>query len=61
MRYRKTLQELTISQIDMELLTTGTDYDLLPDSYVIFICDFDPFHQKKYCYSFENRCREENL
>ena len=25
------------SQIDMELLTTGTDYDLLPDSYVILI------------------------
>ena len=34
-------------------MTPGTD------SYVIFICDFDPFHQKKYCYSFENRCREE--
>ena len=47
------------SQIDMDLLTTGTDYDLLPDSYVIFICDFDPFHQKKYCYSFENKCRED--
>ena len=25
------------SQIDMELLNTGLDYDLLPDSYVIFL------------------------
>ena len=31
------------SQIDMELLRSGQDYEELPDSYVIFICDFDPF------------------
>lgn len=29
------------SQIDMELLRSGTDY-------VIFICDFDPFGEAKY-------------
>lgn len=26
---------------------------------MIFICDFDPFKQKKYKYTFENRCLEE--
>ena len=47
------------SQIDMEMLQAGLEYDLLPDSYVIFICDFDPFSKKKYYYSFGNFCREE--
>ena len=46
------------SQMDMELLRSGEEYDLLPNSYVIFICDFDPFGEKKYCYTFENRCCE---
>ena len=31
------------SQIDMELLMSGAAYSELPNSYVIFICDFDPF------------------
>ena len=31
------------SQIDMELISTGTDYKELPDTYVIFICNLDPF------------------
>lgn len=34
------------SQIDMELLLKGSNYDELPNTYVIFICDFDPFGQK---------------
>ena len=46
------------SHMDMELLGSGSDYELLPGSYVIFICDFDPFGEKKYCYTFENRCLE---
>lgn len=45
-------------QIDMELLLSGRDYTELPDTYVIFICDFDPFGEKKYCYTFENHCQE---
>ncbi len=36
------------SQIDMELLSTGIDYEQLPESYVIFICDFDPIGLGKY-------------
>lgn len=36
------------SQIDMELLLAGNEYESLPDSYIIFICDFDPFGLAKY-------------
>lgn len=46
------------SQMDMELLLSGDDYPGLPDTYVIFICDFDPFDAGLYCYTFENRCLE---
>jgi len=46
------------SQMDMDLLLSGQTYDELPEAYVIFICDFDPFGQRKYCYTFENRCLE---
>lgn len=49
------------SQMDMELLLTGEDYTLLPASYVIFICDFDPFNKKRYRYIFQNVCRETGL
>jgi len=35
------------SQIDMELLERGEYYDCLPNSYVIFGCDFDPFGKRK--------------
>ena len=38
------------SQIDMGLLLSGKGYERLPDTYVIFICDYDPFGRGKYCY-----------
>lgn len=47
------------SQMDMEFLHSGEEYTQLPNSYVIFICDFDPFGEKKYCYTFENVCLED--
>ena len=47
------------SHMDMELLESGAEYDVLPSSYVIFVCDFDPFGREKYCYTFENRCLED--
>lgn len=47
------------SQIDMELLAGGEEYAKLPDTYVIFICDFDPFGQGKYRYTFQNVCMED--
>lgn len=46
------------SQMDMNTLSTSVGYEQLPDAYVIFICDFDPFGEKKYRYTYENRCRE---
>ena len=47
------------SHIDMEILLSGDDYSKLPNTYVIFVCDFDPFMKGKYCYSFENLCVED--
>lgn len=47
------------SQIDMKLLQSGAKYAELPKAYVIFICDFDPFGESKYQYTFENRCVED--
>lgn len=47
------------SQMDMELLAGGQDYEALPDAYVIFVCDFDPFGKKRYCYTFKNCCVED--
>ena len=46
------------SQMDMELLASGAKYEMLPNTYVIFICDFDPFSDEKYRYCFQNICRE---
>lgn len=46
------------SQMDMDLLLSGQDYEELSDTYVIFVCDFDPFGRALYKYSFENRCTE---
>ena len=42
----------------MELLLAAEDYAELPNTYVIFICDFDPFGEKKYQYTFQIACRE---
>ena len=47
------------SQIDMDLLVSGKEYLELSDSYVIFICDFDPFGQEKYRYTFRKQCLED--
>ena len=49
------------SQMDMELLLSGEDYSELPNTYVIFICDFDPFGEEKYRYVFEMQCKESKL
>ena len=46
------------SQMDMEMLLAGEDYAELPNTYVIFICDFDPFGKGKYRYTFRARCEE---
>ena len=45
-------------QIDIELLLAGTEYEELPDSFVIFICDFDPFGGGKYQYTARMKLKE---
>ena len=47
------------SQIDMECLKKGLPYEELPNTFVIFICDFDPFGCGLYYYSFQNECQED--
>lgn len=42
-----------------EQLDRGEGYDELPEAYVIFLCNFDPFGKGRRVYSFENRCAEE--
>ncbi len=45
-------------QIDMEILLSGLSYKELPDTYVIFICDFDPYGEGKYRYTRKSICAE---
>ena len=46
------------SMLDTSELKKGQHYSDLPLSYVIFICTFDPFHDGRHIYSFENYCTE---
>ena len=47
-------------QIDMCELRPSEGYETLPEAYVIFVCDFDPFGDRKYRYTFEEICKETN-
>ena len=47
-------------QIDMSELRPSEGYETLPEAYVIFVCDFDPFGDGKYRYTFEEICKETN-
>lgn len=49
------------SQMVMEALASGEDYETMPDMFVIFVCDFDPFGEHLYCYTFGNECREKKV
>ena len=42
----------------MDALLAGDSYENLPDTYVIFICDFDPFGNGLYRYSTGMVCEE---
>ena len=44
--------------LDTDFLKTGHDYNELRKSYVIFICSFDLFGEKKPRYTFRNVCDE---
>ncbi|MBE5946665.1 MAG: Rpn family recombination-promoting nuclease/putative transposase [Lachnospiraceae bacterium] len=43
--------------MDLNNLEIGDEYSELLDSYVIFICTFDPFDKGLCCYKFENICK----
>lgn len=47
------------AQMDVAELKPGDDYNKLPESFVIFICTFDPFGRGLYRYTFFERCEED--
>ena len=55
------------SMLDMDALMKGEDYENLKESYVLFICKYDPFNDKNGKpfglprYTFKNSCEENNL
>lgn len=46
------------AMIDIESLQKGQDYDLLPPTFIIFICVFDFFNEGNYIYTFKKCCLE---
>ena len=46
------------SIIDIENANEGIAYNSLVDTYVVFICTFDPFGENEYKYTFKNTCLE---
>ncbi len=47
------------SMMDLNMIEHGVDYKELRQSFVIFICKFNPFDGKRHFYTFENTCKEE--
>ncbi len=45
--------------VDLNLLESGGEYSELKNSYIIFICTFDPFGKRLCCYEFENICKDD--
>ena len=41
---------------DIDTTPKGSEYSDLKQNYVVFICTFDPFHQGKPIYNFQNYC-----
>ncbi len=54
------------SMVDCDCLMKGQPYTKLKESYILFICKFDPFHDGNKrgfglpCYTFRNVCSENN-
>jgi predicted transposase/invertase (TIGR01784 family) len=44
--------------LDIDLLQAGQPYDLLPPTFIIFICVFDFFEKCNYVYTLKKRCLE---
>ena len=47
------------SMIDVDLLAEGEDFGNLKDSYIIFLCTYDPFGKDVPVYAFETVCTNE--
>ena len=47
------------AEMDVAALKPGEPFENLPDSFVIFICTFDPFGRGRYCYTFREVCEED--
>ena len=45
--------------IDLDSLKKGRPFDELKDSYIVFLCTFDPFGRKRHRYSFYSACKED--
>lgn len=45
--------------IDLNLIEKGFSYSELNNSYIIFICTFDPFGEGRYQYTFQTLCQED--
>jgi len=48
------------SMMDANDLLKGKNYDTLSDSYVVFICTFDPFDKGRFKYVFRNICESDS-
>ena len=48
------------SMMDTSILRKGKKYWQLPNSYIIFVCTFDPFDADRKYYTFNNLCREQH-
>ena len=44
--------------IDLDFIAAGEPYSSLRTTFIIFICTYDPFYDKRHIYTFENRCQE---
>ena len=42
--------------LDLTLFPAGANYSEIRKAYVIFICNFDPYGEARYIYTFQNRC-----
>ena len=49
------------AQLDVGSLKPGEDYTKLKPLYVIFICNFDPFKEELYRYTFSMQCEERGV
>ena len=46
------------AEMDKSSLKPKEDFNNLKPSYIIFICNYDPFNRNLYRYTFEHRCLE---